>query len=146
MGGLIFRLSLPAHRLLLHHGYTSAIHLHIQDRNRFAQHYGQIQLHGSPHLFLLSGGDIFAYGLRRSLHGFGGHLQIGEQFHLLAPLVEGRLLAHHRLHAAHSGGELPIFDVQFDVGGKLAGMAVRTQVVGTRYLHLTHHGLDRLGP
>ena len=146
MGRLTCRLARPTHRLFLHHGYTRAIHLHIQDRHRFAQHHGQIQLHGSPDFFLLAGGDICAYSLRRALHGFGGHLQIGEEFHLLASVVEGALLAHDRLHTPHSRRDLGVFDIQFDVGGELAGMAVRTQVVRARYLHLTHHRLDRLGP
>ena len=82
---------------------------------------------------------------RRPLYRFGGHLQIGKQFHLLASLIEGRLLAHHRLHAAHSGRELGIFDIEFDVGGKLAGMAVRAQVIGARYFRLAHCGQDWLG-
>ena len=60
-------------------------------------------------------------------------------------MIEGRLLAHHRLHAAHSRRELRVFDVQFDVGGELAGMAVRAQVVGARYFHLAHRGQNRLG-
>ncbi len=34
--------------------------------------------------------------------------------------IEGRLLAHDRLHPAYPGGELRVFDVQFDIGGELA--------------------------
>jgi len=45
-------------------------------------------------------------------------------------MVEGRLLADRRLHAAHARREFRVLDVQFDVGGKLASMAVRAQVVG----------------
>jgi hypothetical protein len=90
-----------------------------------AQHHRQIQLHGPLDLLLLARGDMLSYGFRRPLHGFRGHLQIGQQFHLLAPLVEGRPLAHGRLHAAHSRGELRILDVQFDVGRELSRMAVR---------------------
>ena len=145
MGRLAFRLALPAHRLFLHHRHSRPIHLHIQDGNRFAHHDRQIQLHGSLDLLLLACGDILADRFRRSLHGFGGHLQIGEQFHLLASVIEGGLLADDRLHAAHSRRELRVFDVQFDIGGELAGMAVRAQVVGTRDFHLAHCGQHRLG-
>jgi len=35
--------------------------------------------------------------------------------------------------------------VQFDIGGELASMAVRAQVVGTRYFHPAHSREDRLG-
>jgi hypothetical protein len=35
--------------------------LHVQDRNRFAHHHGQIQLHGSLDLFLLACADVLAY-------------------------------------------------------------------------------------
>ena len=111
----------------------------------FAQHHGQIQLHGSLDLFLLGCGDILADGFRRPLHGFGGHLQIGKQFHLLPSVVEGCLLADDRLHAAHPGRELRVLNVQFDIGGELAGMAVRAQVVGARHFHHAHHRQDRFG-
>src|ERR1035441_7285429 len=53
---------------------------------------------------------MFPNGLRRSLHGFGGHLQVGQQFQLLAAMPERGLLTDHRLHAAHSGREFRIFD------------------------------------
>lgn len=35
--------------------------------------------------------------------------------------------------------------VQFDIGGELPGMAVRAQVVGTRYGHRPHHREHRFG-
>jgi hypothetical protein len=89
------------------------------------------QLHGALHQFPLVYRDILADGFRCPLHAFGRHLQIGKQLHLLAAVVERPLLSYHRLHAAHSRGELCIFDVQLDVDGKLPSMAVRTQVVGT---------------
>ena len=72
-------------------------------------------------LLLLSEGDVCPNRLRRALHGLGGHLQIGEQFHLLAAMVKGGVLSHNGLHAAHSRRGLRIFDVQFDVGRELAG-------------------------
>jgi hypothetical protein len=64
-------------------------------------------------------GDILSNRLRRSLHGCGGHFQIGEQFHLLPPVIEGPLQAHHRQHAAHARRKFPVLDVEFDVGGEL---------------------------
>src|SRR5437016_6730147 len=36
MGWLAFRLALPSQCLFLHHWYSRPVHLHIQDRNRFA--------------------------------------------------------------------------------------------------------------
>ena len=68
-----------------------------------------------------------------------------EPEHLLAALIKGSVLTHQRQHAAHSRGELRVFDVQFDVRRKLAGMAVRAQVVGTRDFHLADCRQDRLG-
>jgi hypothetical protein len=47
---------------------------------------------GPLDLLLLSRGDILSHGLRRSLHGFRGHIQIGQQFHLPAAMIEGGLL------------------------------------------------------
>jgi hypothetical protein len=125
MGGLTFHLALPVHRLFLYHRYARPIHLHIEDGDRFAHDHRQIQLHGPMHLLSLARGDILPNRLRRSLHGFGGHIQIGELFHLLASVVEGRLLADHCLHPAHSRRGLRVFDIQFDIGGKLALVTVR---------------------
>ena len=72
-------------------------------------------------LFALS--DSGSDGLRGTLHGFGSHLQAGQNFHLFAPLIEGRL-ADDRLHAAHPGREFRILDIQFDIHRKLADAAV----------------------
>ena len=55
-------------------------------------------------------------------------------------MVEGGILANRRLHAAHTWRELRIFDVQFDIGGKLTHMAVRAQIVRTRHLRLPYSG------
>jgi hypothetical protein len=41
-------------------------------------------------------------------------------------------------HAADARRELGVVDVQFDVGGEWSGVAVCAQVIGTRYLYLTH--------
>src|ERR1039457_6836137 len=84
-------------------------------------------------------------GFGRPLHGFRGHLQTGEQLHLLAAMIEGSFLAHDCLHAAHSRRKLRVFDVQFDVGGELASATVCAQVVGTRHFPSADCGENGLG-
>jgi hypothetical protein len=138
-------LTLTAHRFFLHHRYSGGVHFHIQNRDRLAHHDRQIQLLGPLNLLSRARADILSNGFCRSLHGFGSHLQIGQQFHLLATPIEGGVLAHHCLHAAHPRGELRVLDIQFDIRRKLAVMAVRAQVVGSRHLHLAYGGEDRLG-
>jgi hypothetical protein len=71
----------------------------------------QIQLHGFGDLALLAPGNVSANRLCHALYRFGGHFQAGQDFHLLATVIQGRLLAHHGLHAAYTGGELRILDV-----------------------------------
>lgn len=131
MGRLAFGLALPAHGFLFHDGHSGSIHLRIQHRDRFSHNNRQIQLHGPLDFCLLARGDIFPDSLRRALHGLGGHLQIGQKFQLLASLIEGVFLADDRLHAAHTGRELRVGDIQFDISRELTGMALRTQVVRT---------------
>jgi hypothetical protein len=89
--------------------------------------------------------DILANGFRIPLYRLGGHFQIGQQFHLLAAVSKGSLLAHHRLPAPHPGRNFAMLDVQFDIGRELAGRTAGAQVIGTRHLHLAHHGEHRLG-
>ncbi len=87
-----------------------------------------------------------ADGLRRALHRFGGHLQAGQHLHLLAAVIEGRLLADQTPACGAPRRELRILDVQFDIGGELAGMTVRAQVVGPRYFTVptaVRTGLER---
>ena len=60
-------------------------------------------------------------------------------------MLERSLLTDHSQHAAHSGRILRVFDVQFDIGRKLAAVTVRAQVVGARYFHLAQRGQDGLG-
>jgi hypothetical protein len=62
---------------------------------------------------------------RPTVSFFGSHLQAGQNFHLFAAMIEGRLLADDRLHAAYPGREFRILDIQFDIGGQLADAAVR---------------------
>ncbi|MGD0183070.1 MAG: hypothetical protein ABSC15_24935 [Terriglobales bacterium] len=68
-----------------------------------ADNNGQSQLNGFGDLALLACGDVGANRLRRALHRFGGHFQSGQNLHLLTTAIERPLLAHHRIHAAHSG-------------------------------------------
>ena len=89
--------------------------------------------------------DIRAHALRRTLHGFRGHLQPGQNFHLFAALIEGRLLAHHRLHAAHAGREFRVFDVQFSVDGELPGVTGGAPIVGSGDFRRAHGGQHGLG-
>jgi hypothetical protein len=124
--------------LFLHYRYAGPVHLHIQNGNWFAHDDRQIQLDGSLNLHLFVRGDTGSYRLRRTFHRLSGYLKIGEQFQLLAAMIEGSLLANDSLHTAHPRRELCVFNVQFDIGGELAGMTVRAQVVGARYFRLTH--------
>jgi hypothetical protein len=97
------------------------------------------QLYGAPDFSLLTLRNIGPNGFCRPLHGFSGHLQVGEQLHLLASMIEGYILTDNRLHAAHPRRGLRVLDVQFDIGGKLARVAARAQVVGTQHCHFAHH-------
>ena len=145
MGRLTRDLALPTHRLFLHHRHSRPIHLHIQDGNRLPGHDGKVQRQGLRDFLLLALRDIGAEGLRRTLHRFGGHLQARQNFHLFTALIEGGLLAHQRLHAPHPGREFRVLDVQFDIGGKLAGVTVRAPVVGAGDFHRAHGGQHGLG-
>ena len=80
---------------------------------------GRSNCQGFLDLSLLAQGDIDSDGLGDTLHGFGGHLQTGQELHLLATAIERSLLAHQSMHAAHPGKKLCIFDVQFDIHRKL---------------------------
>lgn len=115
-----------------------------RNRNRLTDDDRQIQLDGTLDLSLFAFSDIVSDCLRRALHRFRSHLQISKQFQLLASMIEGGLLTYDRLHAAYPSRELRVFDVQFDVSGELAGMAVRAQVVGARYFHLPYRRQHRL--
>jgi len=132
-------------RFFLHNRHARAVHLHIENGNRFPDDDRQIQLHGLANLALLTGGNSGAHGLCRALYRLGSYLQSGQRFHLLATALKSGLLTDRSLHAAHAGRELRIFDVQFDIGRELAVVAVRAQVVGTRYFHRAHSGQNRLG-
>jgi hypothetical protein len=67
-----------------------------------------------------------------AFHRFGGHIQTGEIFQQLAAMLEGTVLTHNCLHAAHAWRAAAIFDVEFYIRRELARMAVRAQKVGAR--------------
>jgi len=104
--GLAVRLALPTQRLFLHHGHARTVHWHLQDGNGLADEDGEIQLQGFLDHGLLALGDIASAGLSDTLHRFGGHLQTGQQLHLLAAVIERSLLPHPGMHAAHPGLQL----------------------------------------
>jgi hypothetical protein len=72
---------------------ASAVHLHIQNRNWLCYDQRQIQLHSFANLTLLSGGNIGSDSLGRALDRLGRYLQPGQDFHLLATMLKGSLLA-----------------------------------------------------
>ena len=75
-------------------------------------------------LGLLALSDIGSDGFCGTLYRFGGHFQASQNLHLFAAVIERRLLAHQRLHAAYAGREFRILDIQFDIHRKLADAAV----------------------
>jgi hypothetical protein len=145
MSGLTVGFAFPPHGLFLHHRHASPVHLHIQDRNGIADDDRQVQLYGPLDLLLLALCSIFAYRFRRALHRLGGELQASQEFHLLASMIERNLLTHQRQHAAHAGREFRILEIQFDIGGKLSHMTLRTQVIRPRNARWSEHGENRLG-
>src|SRR5215469_5465137 len=59
-------------------------------------------------------------------------------------VIERCLVPDHSLHAAYSGRELCILDIQFDIDGKLPLATVRAQIVRTQSFHMAQgrqHGL-----
>jgi hypothetical protein len=57
-------------------------------------------------------------------------------------MIEGSLLAHQSMHAAHPGRKLRIFDVQFDIHRKLANVTLGAQIVGAGNAHRTDDRQD----
>jgi hypothetical protein len=145
MRRLALDLTLPTHRLFLHHRDSRPIHLHVEDGNRLPRDDRKVQRPHFRDFPLLALSDIGADPLRCALHRFGGHLQAGQNFHLFPPVIEGGLLAHESLHAAHSRREFRVLDVQFHIGGKLTGVTVRAPVAGTGDFHRAHGGQHGLG-
>jgi uncharacterized protein (DUF2164 family) len=66
--------------------------------------------------------------------------QADQHLHLLAPMIEGRVLTNQGLHTAHSRRRFGIHDVQIHIGRKLASMTSRTQVIGPFHPGRTDYG------
>jgi len=139
------RVAFPALGFLLHHGHAGAVHLDIKNGNELANDDRQIELHGALDLLLLATRNVGANGFGHAFHGFGSDLQAGQQFHLLAAVIEGGLLAHQSLHAPHTRRKLRVDNIEFLIGGKLPAMTVRTQIPGPRYFDRAHRGQHRFG-
>jgi hypothetical protein len=97
----------------------------------------------SLNLLLLSLGYIAADSLRRTFHRFGSHFQASQHLHLLAPMIERRLLTDQGMHAAHSGGGFGVYDIQLHIGRKLALMTSRTQIIRPFHPSQTDHSEHR---
>ena len=91
---------------------------------------------------VLPAGDIFSDSFGYTFHRFGGHLQTGQEFDLLAAMLERPFLPHHGVHAAYAGREVRIHNVQFGVDGKPAFVAVRAQIPGAGQFRLSQGGQD----
>ena len=96
----------------------------------------QIQLNGALNLLPLTFRDVGSDGLGGTLYRFGGEFQTGQDLHLFAAVVEGCLQADERLHAVHPGRKLGIVDIQFGIGGELAGVTARALVMAARRMGL----------
>ena len=59
-------------------------------------------------------------------------------------MIERSFLDHQSVHAPHSGRKFRILDTQFDIDRKLAGVAVRAQVIGPRNSYLAYRRENRL--
>jgi len=57
-------------------------------------------------------------------------------------MIEGSLLAHQSMQAAHPGRKLRIFDVQFEIHRKLANVTLGAQIVGAGNAHPTDDRQD----
>ena len=144
MGRLTVGLALPAHSLFLYHRHPRRVHFHIQDGNRGSHHHREIQLYGALDLLLLALGDVSSEGLRGALHCLRGHVQAGQEFHLLAAVIEGRVGTHSRQHASHAGRQRRALHVPFGIRGKLPFVTVGTQIIRALQFHLSDRGENPL--
>ena len=145
MGRQASDLTFTASSFPLHHRHAGSVHLNVQKGNRFAHEDGQIELHGAIDLLLITVRNVCADGFCHALDGFGGDLQARQQLHLLAALIERRILAHQSLHAPHARRELRVNDVEFLIRRKLPLVAMRAQIIGTLHRGLAERGKDLLG-
>src|SRR2546430_10107669 len=83
-----FGLTLPPHRLFLHHRNSRPIHLHVEDGNRLADNGGQLPLEGFFDLGLFALRRIGSACLRRALPRFWSHLHARPDFPLLAAVIQ----------------------------------------------------------
>ena len=144
MSGQAVELTLAASGLLLHNRHAGAVHLHIEGGHGLADHDGQIELHGAVDLLLLALRDVRANGFGHALDRFGGYRQTGQQPQLIATLLKGSLLTDECLHAAHAGRERGVNNVELGVGGKLALLTMRTQIIGACGYDLAEYGENGL--
>ena len=49
---------------------------------------------------------------------------------MLPSVVEGCLLAYHRLHATHTGRDFRVFNIHFDVGAELGPLPTTERTYG----------------
>jgi hypothetical protein len=80
------------------------------------------QLHRSLDLLLFPLGNITSDRLRCTVDGFGYHFDSSQNFQLLAAMIEGSLLTHQGLPAAHPGRAFCPLNIQFGIDRKLAGV------------------------
>jgi len=107
MGTSVLSLAVTPSSLLGHHGQTRTVHLDVHLDDRLSYRDRQFQLHGLPDGLRLAAVDVRANGLGHALHSLGGDLQIGQQSHLLTPMLErGALTAPQGQQAAHSRRKL----------------------------------------
>ncbi len=58
-------------------------------------------------------------------------------------MIEGRLLAYQRLHAAHAGGEFRVVNIEFNIGRELAALV--NPEIATSLIHTSDPGrLERI--
>src|SRR5271165_2568618 len=77
MGWLTVRLAQAAHRFLLDHRHSGAIHLDVENRNRLACDDRQIQLDRFLDFFSRALSYIFSDSFRRALNRLSRHVQAG---------------------------------------------------------------------
>ncbi len=104
----------------LHHRHAGPVHLHTQNRNGLADDDGQVQLAAlwisrcSP----VAMSAPIASAVRST--DLAVTSRPARTFDPLAAVIEGRLLTHQSLHAAHARRAVAVFNIELAVGGELA--------------------------
>lgn len=88
VGWLSVRFTCSPLSLFFDHRNACAVHLNIENRNRFSDGDRQMQLQGLIDGGLFASGDVRADGLCCPLDGFGSYLEIGEHLKLPTSLIE----------------------------------------------------------